>query len=174
MADDLSHRRPTPTYQEKSNMQLPREFHAIQASADSSACTELHSEKDFWNAFLQDLSSAASSLTIVSPFITNDATWKVANEFRGLKERGVYIKVYTRPIEEHQNRYGFNLAYARLQRIGVEVKLVSKIHQKLAIVDDSVWWEGSMNILGFRDSREQMRRFQGLAAKTLLSGFNLE
>jgi hypothetical protein len=155
-------------------MQLPREIHSIQPATNSFGYLELCSEKDFWEVFLNDLKSAKSSLAIISPFITNDATWKVANELKELKERGATIRVYTRPVEEHQNRYGFNLAYSRLQRLGVEVKLVSKIHQKIAIIDDCVWWEGSMNILGFRDSREQMRRFHGSAASTLLQKFNLE
>lgn len=153
-------------------MQLPKENTSIQ-TANSAGCTEFCSEKDFWNAFLPDLRATVSSLTIVSPFITNDATWKLANELRELKERGVSLTVYTRPLEEHQNRYGFNLAYGRLQRLGTDVKFVSKIQQRLAIIDDFVWWEGTINILGFHDSREHMRRFQGLAAKSQLSHFNL-
>jgi phosphatidylserine/phosphatidylglycerophosphate/cardiolipin synthase-like enzyme len=154
-------------------MQVPREIHCAQSTTNTAGLSELYSEKDFLDAFLQDLRSAASSLVIVSPFITNDATWKVANELKELKAKGVHIRVFTRPLEEHQNRYGFNLAYGRLQRIGVDVKLVSKLHHKLAVIDDSVCWKGTINILGFRDSREQMRRFQGLAAQPFVSEFNL-
>ena len=34
------------------------------------------------------------------------------------------------------------------------------IHQKVAIIDDRICWEGSLNILSFANSRELMRRFE--------------
>jgi hypothetical protein len=155
-------------------MRPPAEIHSIQPTVSSSQCTDFSSEKEFWAAFIQDLKSCGFSLTIVSPFITNDATWKLFSQLKELRTKGVAIRVFTRPREEHQNRYGFNLAYARLQKLGVEVKTVGKIHQKLAIIDAFICFEGSVNILGFNDSKEHMRRFQGTGAKELLGQFNLE
>ena len=48
------------------------------------------------------------------------------------------------------------------------VEIVSQIHHKIAIIDDAIWWEGSLNILSFGKSGEHMRRFEGPEAKTLL------
>jgi len=51
----------------------------------------------------------------------------------------------------------------QLREIGVVVMERTKMHQKIAILDD-IAWEGSLNILSHRDSQEQMRRYQGQSA----------
>jgi hypothetical protein len=155
-------------------MHMPGELQTAHSTIDSYRTTALSSGKNFWATFRQDLKLCASSLTIVSPLLTNDATWNIANELKDLRSRNVIVKVYTRPLDEHQNRYGFNLAYARLKKLGAEVITVSKIQQKLAVIDEIIWWEGSLNILGFRDSPEQMSRFQGPGAKSLLAQLQVE
>jgi len=38
------------------------------------------------------------------------------------------------------------------------------MHQKVAIIDNDIAWEGSLNILSHRDTGEQMRRFAGQSA----------
>ena len=35
--------------------------------------------------------------------------------------------------------------------------------KKVAIIDDALAWEGSLNILSHRDTEEHMRRFEGLS-----------
>lgn len=35
------------------------------------------------------------------------------------------------------------------------------MHQKVAIIDGTIAWEGSLNILSHKDTEEQMRRFEG-------------
>jgi len=49
----------------------------------------------------------------------------------------------------------------QLRAIGVKVIERPGMHQKVAILDDTIAWEGSLNILSHRDSQEQMRRFEG-------------
>jgi hypothetical protein len=141
--------------------------------AGSSLSSSIYSEREFWSNFFEDLKTCNRSLVIASPFLTNDATWKIAGELKELRKRQVQIVVYTRPPEEHLNRYSFNLARSRLENAGINVTSVSKINRKLAIIDDAILWEGSLIILGFRDSHERMRRFQGEAAQTLLRNLNL-
>lgn len=155
-------------------MQMPTGPLNFACTSNSACWTHLCSEKEFWNVFSADLNSCSFSLVIVSPFVTNDATWKVVGELNELKRRNVRITIYTRPPEEQQNRYGFNLARRRLEKLGVDLRLVSKIHQKLAVIDDTTWWEGDLNILGSRDWHAQMRRFQGKEARHLLAELSIE
>ena len=68
--------------------------------------------------------------------------------------------INTKPVEE-QNALLRNMAYegiAKLQDIGVRVIVTAGHHRKLAIIDDDIIWEGSLNILSQNDSCEIMRR----------------
>ena len=49
-------------------------------------------------------------------------------------------------------------AVRRLQELDVRVMYTVKHHRKLAIIDDEILWEGSLNILSQNDSCEIMRR----------------
>lgn len=47
-----------------------------------------------------------------------------------------------------------------MQDLGIEVLVTGGHHRKLAIIDDNVLWEGSLNILSQNDSCEVMRRIK--------------
>ena len=149
-------------------------MHALETTCQSvteissTTWTNLCSGTEFWQLFFKDLKSCSTSLTIISPVLTNHGTWKMAGELKALKEKGVIITLYSRPADEHSNRYSFNLALGRLQKLDMPPTTVNKISQRLAIIDESTLWDGNLNILGFCDSREKMRRFVGNAAKGFL------
>jgi len=52
------------------------------------------------------------------------------------------------------------------QLLSMVVKVIqrSNMHQKIAILDNEIAWEGSLNILSHRDTEEHMRRFEGQSA----------
>jgi len=45
-----------------------------------------------------------------------------------------------------------------LEEMRIHVNLEEGIHAKLAVIDESVLWEGSLNILSHANTQEQMRR----------------
>jgi hypothetical protein len=47
-----------------------------------------------------------------------------------------------------------------MQSIGVDVYMTVGHHRKLAVIDKSILWEGSLNILSQYDSCEVMRRIR--------------
>ena len=56
-----------------------------------------------------------------------------------------------------------------MQDLGIEVLMTGGHHRKLAIIDDAILWEGSLNILSQNDSCELMRRIKSdVAVKELL------
>lgn len=76
------------------------------------------------------------------------------------RRRGVQITVNSRPPSEHDRSY-INQAYESvqdMQSIGIRVFYTVKHHRKIAIIDDEILWEGSLNILSQSDSCELMRR----------------
>ncbi|MEZ4488259.1 MAG: phospholipase D-like domain-containing protein [Cyanobacteriota/Melainabacteria group bacterium] len=133
-------------------------------------------EINFWRAFEKDLDSARKSVLIVSPFLYPKRTEQFLDVFKELLGKGIKVQIYTDCIhveqegnEEGTKRDGESRklreeAYKLLQETGVDLICYHKCHQKVAIIDEALTWEGSLNILSHSKkftSREQMRRFEG-------------
>ena len=124
---------------------------------------ELHTEKNFWAQFLLDIKTVSERLIILSPFITVRRSGVLMDFFRAMVGRQVQVRVYTRPKNQQRGEMESqaDIVIEQLRAIGVKVIERPSMHQKVAILDNSIAWEGSLNILSHRDSGEQMRRFEG-------------
>lgn len=125
------------------------------------ANTGLYDQDTFYRAFTKDLLQAQSKAVIESPFITTNRLNHLLPYIEKLSKRGVQIIVNTKPFEEHENSVMQKMAYegvAILQQLSVEVLMTVGHHRKLAIIDEKIVWEGSLNILSQSDSCEIMRR----------------
>ena len=81
---------------------------------------------------------------------------------RRLRQCGIRIIVNTRNPQEHDEEYQYQakLAIYEMQKLGVMVLYTVKHHRKLAVIDEEILWEGSLNILSQSDSCEVMRRIE--------------
>lgn len=137
----------------------------------------IYSEKNFWPAFTADLLSAQNSVMIMSPFVALQRTGRLQNCFRALLDKGAEIRIFTRPpleqgdsLEEQAGQ-----VISLLQEMGVKVIQLSKMHQKIAVIDRRITWEGSLNILSHHTSREHMRRFEGpKTAEQIIRNYHLD
>ncbi len=120
----------------------------------------LFNNNTFYKAFERDLRRARQSVIIESPFITRRRMEHLLPLLTRLRRKGVRIVVNTRDPEEHNEEYAIQAedAIAAMQDIGIKVLYTVKHHRKLAIIDEEVLWEGSLNILSQGDSCEIMRR----------------
>jgi hypothetical protein len=120
----------------------------------------LFSEQSFYPVFLEDLRNAKEEIIILSPFVSIKRSGQFMELFRALVHRGVKIRAYTRPPRGQVNDFALNAAEVieQMRAIGAEVIERWRMHQKVAIIDRKIAWEGSLNILSHRDSGEQMRR----------------
>ena len=120
----------------------------------------LFDNNTFYKAFERDLRRARHSVIIESPFITRRRMEHLLPLLMKLRRNGVRIVVNTRNPEEHNEEYAIQAedAVAAMQDIGIKVLYTVKHHRKLAIIDEEVLWEGSLNILSQGDSCEIMRR----------------
>jgi ssDNA-binding Zn-finger/Zn-ribbon topoisomerase 1 len=120
----------------------------------------LFSEKNFYPAFFEDLRRAKEEVIILSPFVSINRAGKFIEYFKILIRKGIKVKVFTRPAKEQTGTFSLNGTEVinQMRSIGVEIAERKRMHQKVAIIDRSVAWEGSLNILSHRDSNEQMRR----------------
>ncbi len=122
--------------------------------------SSLFDNNTFYKAFERDLRRARQSVIIESPFITRRRMEHLLPLLTKLRRKGVSIVVNTRNPEEHNEEYAIQAedAVASMQDLGIKVLYTVKHHRKLAIIDEEILWEGSLNILSQSDSCEIMRR----------------
>lgn len=126
--------------------------------------------EEFWPAFLADLNRARARVLIQSPFVGATRIKALIKEFAPLIHRGVAICVFIQeprdwntPPRSTDTEATYRLGEVRLlldilSSSGVHVNLRKNIHGKLAVIDDRVLWEGSLNILSHTSTTEHMRR----------------
>ena len=130
----------------------------------NSYTSALHDEKTFYKAFMRDLEQCQKEVIIESPFITSERMKTLWPILRKLYAKGVKIFIVTRDPKEHIDGYDgqSESAIEALEAMGIQVLLCTgNHHRKLAIIDRTILWEGSLNILSQIHSREIMRRLEG-------------
>ena len=122
--------------------------------------SRLYDQDTFYKAFLRDIERAQTRVIIESPFITEKRMNLLLPTLLKLRNKGISIIINTKPFEEHEQRYRDQAIWAVgiMQDIGIEVLMTVGHHRKIAIIDDNILWEGSLNILSQNDSCEIMHR----------------
>ena len=135
--------------------------------------TQMYDEQSFYRAFQKDLYSARKSVIIESPFITLRRVEELLPVITKLRRKGVLVTVNTRNPIEHDEEYEMQalVAIEQLQGLGVKVLYTIRHHRKLAIIDGTVTWNGSLNILSQHDSCEIMWRVASKGIADQLLGF---
>jgi len=125
----------------------------------------IFSEKKFWGHFCNDLRVVKRRLIILSPFVTERRCNMLMDYFQALVNSGIEVKIFTRPQTQQSGEMAnqFERVAEQYRNMGVKVIERRNMHQKIAIIDDNISWEGSLNILSHRDTEEQMRRFEGIS-----------
>lgn len=125
------------------------------SAADQSV---LYNAENFWEPFRRDLKGAARSVLIVSAFISLERTLDLIDDLTGAIKRAVRVTAFVRPPDP--GRADCLEAMEILRKAGVRVVQRHKIHQKVAVIDQRIAWEGSLNILAHKNSLDQMRRWE--------------
>lgn len=122
--------------------------------------SSLYDQDTFYRTFANDLVNSKKSVLIESPFITASRVHKLLPILRILRQRRVHIVINTRDPFEHESNYQQQAseAISIFHTLGIVVLYTAGHHRKLAIVDNQIIWEGSLNILSYNDSCEIMRR----------------
>ncbi|MEI6498466.1 MAG: phospholipase D-like domain-containing protein [bacterium] len=121
----------------------------------------LFNEKNFYRSFINDMLSAKKEVIIYSPFVSKFRTDFLKSTINKLRHRNIEVFIFTRPINEYESLFQpqIECALKHYEEQGVNIfYLKGSIHEKLAIIDREILWEGSLNILSQRASREMMRR----------------
>ncbi len=124
----------------------------------------------FWPAFQEDLARAKARVVIQSPFLATRRAEQLRTIFRTLRLRNVHVCLFVQePSNWHKSPEQLTTSdlikneemreiHASLLRDGLHLTLRKQIHEKVAVVDNKLLWEGSLNILSHNRTNERMRR----------------
>jgi ssDNA-binding Zn-finger/Zn-ribbon topoisomerase 1 len=103
---------------------------------------------------------------ILSPYLTSRGTARWVNHVRAAIERGVRVRIVTKPGEEFggASQDEVKETVESLNKLGIAVDLRGRMHEKIAIIDDRIVWHGSLNILSHSHTSESMLRLVGETA----------
>lgn len=127
----------------------------------NSKSSGLFNEKTFYHSFTKDLLEAKKEVIIYSPFVSKFRADFYKPIIEKLRNRNIEVFIFTRPLDEYELifRPQIKQALKNLEKQGICIFFMGKyIHQKVAIIDRAILWEGSLNILSHRASNEMMRR----------------
>lgn len=123
--------------------------------------SELFDEHSFYKEFSKDIRVAHKEIVIESPYITLRRASEIAPLLSKAIRRGVQVSINTRNPYHHdgvlvsESLKGIEV----LRSIGVNITTCNDMrHRKLAMIDDYILWEGSLNMLSQNGSKEVMRR----------------
>lgn len=133
------------------------------APPDDLLNSTLLDERTFYRNFIHDLNWCQRQVIIESPYMTLGRVNMFAPILRKLVNKGVSVRVNTRFPGHHDQllRIQGYTAARELRRLGVEVRYFHDYHhRKIAVLDERILYEGSLNILSQSRSREVMRRIE--------------
>lgn len=132
---------------------------------------KVFTHEDFWAAFVNDLEQARRRVLIQSPFASLRRIRALAKVLAGLTNNRVAVCVFVQEPRHWRQKPELRepeivcqiseaaSAFNTLASLGLHVTLRAKIHAKLAVIDDKILWEGSLNILSHLNTEERMRRW---------------
>lgn len=123
--------------------------------------TTLYNEVTFYPAFIKDMLNAKKEVIIYSPFISKYRADFFRKILHKLKRKNIHVFIFTRPIIEHEEymREDIKSAIRDYEKLGAHVTYIEGfIHEKVALIDRKIVWEGSLNILSQKSSKELMIR----------------
>ena len=128
----------------------------------------------YWEVFEKDVLSAAKSIVISSPFLSSRKIGWLVDQSEILQNRGVTITVFSfRPDEYPEDgREHHTELLNRLAAVGIRVKTQNHCHERYAVIDQSLVWYGSMNLLSKSKEDDSLMRIVSpeIAAELLEQG----
>lgn len=109
-------------------------------------------------AFEQDLSDAAQSIVIVSPYLQEGRVGRLLPLLQGAASHGVRITVHTNDDDARQSE--ITTAVDALQSAGAEVILHKDLQQRYAVLDERTVWYGNVDLLAFGRRNMDVLRFE--------------
>ena len=137
----------------------------------------IYDQTNFYQAFLEDMQKAKSRIVIFSPFVSRKRVENLLTDFHNISQKGVPIYIITRktPKNDVIEDLLTNNVKVIFASKGLGFEEYDKFHFKLAVVDSSVVYYGSLNILAQFESAESMIAFRTKKTVThLIRNFGID
>lgn len=124
--------------------------------------SRIFNSSEYAAAFAEDLTNAARSVRIVSPFLQKGRVAALLPALKNAVTFGVEVAVYTRPPESYRpnQQPGIAAAVSLLKETGAAVMAEAKYRQRCAIMDESIVWYGGIDFLAFGKKGADVLRFE--------------
>ncbi|MFZ2419180.1 MAG: DEAD/DEAH box helicase family protein [Smithellaceae bacterium] len=116
--------------------------------------------QNFQPVYENDLAIARKEIVIVSPFATKRRIQQASPLIAAALHKQIKVVVVTRPVTDYKDDKTLREMFAAMESTGLQMVFRSNIHQKFAIIDQSIVWYGSVNLLGYGRSEETMMRLE--------------
>jgi superfamily II DNA or RNA helicase len=114
----------------------------------------------YWEVFEKDVLSANKSIVISSPFLSSRKVEWLVEQSETLQKRGVTIKVFSLSPEAYpeDGREHHRELLERIATAGICVKTQNHCYERYAVIDQSLVWYGSMNLLSRGKEEDSLMR----------------
>lgn len=125
----------------------------------------------YWEVFEKDVLAAEKSIVISSPFLSSRKVGWLVSQSEDLQKRGVTIKLFVLSPEEYleDGREHHKELLNQMGAVGIQANTESHCYERYAVIDQSLVWYGSMNLLSNdREDNSLMRLVSPKIAAELL------
>ena len=118
--------------------------------------------ESYAEVFGADLQTANSEIVISSPGLGSKKVWKFIHDVVPLQERGVRITVLTLASSSYPEDAAAHHEelIASLSGAGITVKCADSCREHFAVIDRTLVWYGSMNLLSREKEDDSMMRLE--------------
>lgn len=109
-------------------------------------------------AFEQDLSDAAQSIVIVSPYLQKGRVGRLLPLLQGAASHGATITIHT--SDDDARAAEIAAVVVTLQSVGAGVILHKGLQQRYAVLDERIVWYGNVDLLAFGRRDMDVLRFE--------------
>lgn len=114
-------------------------------------------QKSFYPHLLRDLKNAKKEVIFISGYMYTNRIEKLMPYLTDLLSRGVKIKIVTKPPREQMSReQELEELHHRLRNMGIEIYQHYGTHEKIVAIDGHILYAGSLNVLSFNHSSNEM------------------
>lgn len=114
-------------------------------------------QRSFYPHLIGDLNNAKREVIFISGYTSSNRIEKLIPHFRNLLSKGVGIKIFTKPPREQMSREReLEHLHHRLKEMGIQIYQHYGTHEKVVVIDGHILYAGSLNVLSFSHSSNEM------------------
>ncbi|NMC32770.1 MAG: hypothetical protein GYA36_09990 [Veillonellaceae bacterium] len=120
----------------------------------------IYDKSNFLPLFINDVMSSARQVVVVSPFVSKQRALFMMKQLESVLQKNGKVIIVTRPVDDfkEKDRAALQEVFDLLKTSGADLIARSHIHLKFAVVDQRIVWYGSINLLSFGSTEENIMR----------------